>query len=175
MSTPSENIDIPQFIVEKNEDRSGLFYMLNPFKSYSVKNTLVEDPDSISKEEDIFSMDDSEDCESSESSVGETPDDWEEVADKKSCCDILTRRFERITGKHYTPLVTYYEIKVDKQWKKAEKIYNEKCTTDNFNQTVNYYIRELFNNIGWVIFGMFMSTTQKVNVPVPVLVYTDCQ
>ena len=174
MSNKSDNIDIPQPNVEeakyKTQEKahSGLWYTLNPWAKKEQTN-LVPTP---LKEEEIFSMDDSEECESdgSEDSIGVVPDDWEEVARKKqSCCYILTTRLSKFTNKDYTPLVTQYEVEIDKQWKMAEKFYNDKCTAENFNQTVDYYLKQAFQNIGWICFGLALGTTQKKVQPVYML------
>ena len=162
MSEKSENIDIPQPNVEEVKEKihSGLWYSLNPWAK-KEQTTMVENP---LKEEEIFSMEDSEGCSSDESddSIGVVPEDWEEVAKKKqNCCYILTRRLSKFTNKDYTPLVAQYEVQVDKQWKMAEKFYNDKCTVDNFNQTVDYYLRSAFQNIGWVCLGLALGSTQK--------------
>ena len=162
MSEKSENIDIPQANVEEVKEKihSGLWYSLNPWAK-KKETTMVENP---LKEEEIFSMDDSEDCSSDDSddSIGVVPEDWEEVArNKKNCCYVLTRQFSKFTNKDYTPLVAQYEIEIDKQWKNAEKFYNDKCTVDNFNQTVDYYLRTAFQNIGWVCLGLSLGSTQK--------------
>ena len=167
MSNKSDNIDIPQPNVEEEKEKvhSGLWYSLNPWAK-KEQTTMIPTP---LKEEEIFSMDDSEECESDDTddSIGVVPDDWEEVARKKqSCCYILTSRLCKFTNKDYTPLVAQYEVEMDKQWKNAEKFYNDKCTADNFNKTVDYYLKQVFQNIGWVFFGMFLAKTQKVNVPV---------
>jgi hypothetical protein len=177
-NTPTENIAIPNI---KKSYTYGIRYWLNrpenePNPETEQTPTEMEvNPkhNENESETDIFSMDDSEELNSTDESIEEISDDWsEEFKNKKSCCDILRGRLYRVAGKKYTPLVTYYEIEVDKQWEKAEKIYNEKCTTDNINQTVDYYLREIFNNMGWIFFGMFLARTQKVNIPVYI---TDCQ
>lgn len=175
MSNKSDNIDIPQpkveEVKEKEKVHSGLWYSLNPWAK-KEQTTMVPTP---LKEEEIFSMDDSEGCESDESdtsvdSIGVVPDDWEEVARKKqSCCYILTRRLSKFTNKDYTPLVAQYEVEIDKQWKHAEKFYNDKCTADNFNKTVDYYLKQAFQNIGWICFGLALGTTQKRVPPVYML------
>ena len=172
MSNKSDNIDIPQPKVEEVKDKahSGLWYSLNPFSAAKEETKLVPTP---LKEEEIFSMDDSEECESDQSddSIGVVPEDWEEVARKKqSCCYILTTRLSKFTNKDYTPLVTQYEVEIDKQWKMAEKFYNDKCTVDNFNQTVDYYLRRVAQNIGWICLGLALGTTQKKEIPI----YINC-
>ena len=170
MSNKSDNIDIPQpkveEVKEKEKVHSGLWYSLNPFAAAKEKTKFVPTP---LKEEEIFSMDDSEECDSDDS-IGVVPDDWEEVARKKqSCCYILTNRLSKFTNKDYTPLVAQYEVEVDKQWKMAEKFYNDKCTVDNFNQTVDYYLRRVAQNIGWICLGLALGTTQKKVPPVYML------
>ena len=171
MSIKSDNIDIPQPNVEEVKDKahSGIWYSLNPFAAKKEETKFVPIP---LKEEEIFSMDDSEECESdgSDDSIGVVPDDWEEVARKKqSCCYILTTRLSKFTNKDYTPLVTQYEVEIDKQWKMAEKFYNDKCTVDNFNQTVDYCLRRVAQNIGWICFGLALGTTQTKVPPVYML------
>ena len=174
MSNKSDNIDIPQPNVEeakyKTQEKvhSGLWYTLNPWAT-KEQTTLVPTP---LKEDEIFSMDDSEECESdvSDDSIGVVPDDWEEFARKKqSCCYILTAQLSRFTNKDCTPLVTQYEVEIDKQWKMAEKFYNDKCTAENFNQTVDYYLKQAFQNIGWICFGLALGTTQTKVPPVYML------
>ena len=174
MSNKSDNIDIPQPNVEEVKEKvkvkvhSGVWYSLNPWAT-KEETKFVPTP---LKEEEIFSMDDSEECESdgSDDSIGVVPDDWEEVARKKqSCCYVLTRRLSKYTNKDYTPLVAQYEVEVDKQWKMAEKFYNDKCTVDNFNQTVDYYLRRVAQNIGWICLGLALGTTQKKVPPVYML------
>jgi len=177
MSNKSDNINIPQPNVEeakyKRQEKvhSGLWYTLNPWAT-KEQTTLVPTP---LKEDEIFSMDDSEECESdvtddSIDSIGVVPDDWEEVARKKqSCCYILTNRLSKFTNKDYTPLVAQYEVEIDKQWKMAEKFYNDKCTAEKFNQTVDYYLKQAFQNIGWICFGLALGTTQTKVPPVYML------
>ena len=52
----------------------------------------------------------------------------------------------------------------------VEKFYNDKCTVDNFNQTVDYYLRRVAQNIGWICLGLALGTTQRKEIPI----YINC-
>jgi len=170
----SDNINIPPSNTSKPNGRSGIWFALNPFASKEV-NTPVQEEAAVSSEDEIFSMEDSENIDSSEDDFeNQIPEDWQEIDSKrKNCCSVLSKiSLLAYPAKNYTPLITQYEVEIDKHWRDAEKLYNKHCTVENLNQTVDYYMKELFHNIGWVFFGMFLAKTQKVNIPVYI---TDCQ